>query len=377
MLTLKGDELFFSFPEVHANANVGIDFKRTFRIPDDGREYPLPPGLSAFPVKHVDDFAGKVPPKWSERGGVMLPMYQSEALWIAFHEKPAVGRRSAYPFAIKLTTGKVSVVTGDEYKTRELVEGDYVTVPGQPWVDGYAVEKGKIRQFVATPLGSNQSVEAQVTGKDEHGGLQIEVFPMKAEIYEQRFPYVAPAASAGVYHLRGVSGQSFNLCSTKSAGDDSGYASMDAMSIYHISDAPNRNSSVYLLYEQGAEMSLGAGGLMTQEIFLDKFGFDVWDREHTSRVFVHLANSLVWRQITGHNPPHAPLTAREYERQGLPWFKHYGDGTAALKGSEKLAGVKTVAAMGMATGNQLLPENTSVQVPGVVHVPGMVKDGAW
>lgn len=33
------------FPEVHRDAALTIDFQRTLRIPDDGQDYPLPPGL--------------------------------------------------------------------------------------------------------------------------------------------------------------------------------------------------------------------------------------------------------------------------------------------------------------------------------------------
>jgi hypothetical protein len=36
--------------------------------------------------------------------------------------------------------------------------------PEQPWLDGFAIEKGVIRQFVAIPLGNGYSVEEQVTG---------------------------------------------------------------------------------------------------------------------------------------------------------------------------------------------------------------------
>jgi len=75
-------QLAFQFPEVHKKAVCHIDFQRTLRIPDDNREYPLPPGLGRFPVEHVDDFADKLPGTWQAHGGVFIPMYQSEALWI-------------------------------------------------------------------------------------------------------------------------------------------------------------------------------------------------------------------------------------------------------------------------------------------------------
>lgn len=56
MIELKRNQLIFSFPEVHPGARLTVEFQRTLRIPDDGRTYPLPPGLGRFPLQHVDDF---------------------------------------------------------------------------------------------------------------------------------------------------------------------------------------------------------------------------------------------------------------------------------------------------------------------------------
>jgi hypothetical protein len=84
MIELENDALVFSFPEVHPDATLRVEFQRTLRIPDDGRDYPLPPGLGEFPLRHVDDFHERVPERWLQHGGVMLPMYQSEAMWLNF-----------------------------------------------------------------------------------------------------------------------------------------------------------------------------------------------------------------------------------------------------------------------------------------------------
>jgi len=151
MIELKRDELVFKFPDVHRKAEVRVNFQRTLRIPDDGNDYPLPAGLGRFPVRHVDDFGERVPSRWSEHGGVMLPMYQSEALWLNF--------AGDYPFALKIAAGKINAVS----------------------------EKGFIRQFVAMPLGSGYSAEEQITGEAEHGGIQIIAYPMRREVYERRF----------------------------------------------------------------------------------------------------------------------------------------------------------------------------------------------
>ena len=104
MLTVQNDKLAFQFPEVHPDAVCKIEFQRTLRLPDDNREYPLPPGLGRFPLSHVDDYAHKIPAQWVEHGGVFLPMAQAEAMWVRFS--------SDYPFAVKIAAGKVNAVSG-------------------------------------------------------------------------------------------------------------------------------------------------------------------------------------------------------------------------------------------------------------------------
>ena len=80
MIALQNDLSHFAFPEVHDEARCTIAFKRTFRIPDDGKDYPLPPGLGRFPLRHLDDAAERLPAQWRRRGGVTLPMHQAEAM---------------------------------------------------------------------------------------------------------------------------------------------------------------------------------------------------------------------------------------------------------------------------------------------------------
>ena len=143
MIELQNDQLRVSFPEVHRKACCAISFQRTLRIPDDNRTYPLPAGLGRFPLHHVDDFANNVPRQWLEHGGVLLPMYQSEALWIHFSD------RSDYPFAIKIAAGKIDAVSGGDWMPGlARSPQNYLVMPDQPWLDGFSVQKGLIRQFV-------------------------------------------------------------------------------------------------------------------------------------------------------------------------------------------------------------------------------------
>ena len=80
MIVLENDRLEVLCPEVHEDAHCSITFQRTLRIPDDGKDYSLPPGLDRFPLRHVDDYAPRLPEEWRRRGGVVTPMHQAEAL---------------------------------------------------------------------------------------------------------------------------------------------------------------------------------------------------------------------------------------------------------------------------------------------------------
>ena len=139
MITLENDQLVFRFADVHEDAWCTIQFQRTLRIPDDDKDYPLPPGLGYFPLRHLDDYARRIPEAWLNRGGVILPMYQAEAMWLYFSG-------NGYPFAVKVATGKICAVTGDEWRSQlNRDPQDYMVIPNQPWLDGYCVEDGVIR----------------------------------------------------------------------------------------------------------------------------------------------------------------------------------------------------------------------------------------
>ncbi len=118
------------------------------------------PGLGRFPIRHVDDFARQVPTEWLKRGGVVLPMYQSEAMWLLFDSDSIEERCAEYPFAVKIAAGKRCAVSGEAWREGlQRDPQDYLVIPKQPWLDGFVVEKGIIRQFVAMPLGSGYTLK--------------------------------------------------------------------------------------------------------------------------------------------------------------------------------------------------------------------------
>ena len=97
----------------------------------------------------------------------MLPMYQSEAMWLNFGSHYVPDRAARYPFAVKVATGKVCAVSGETWRNDldRQPKQNYLAIPKQPWLDGYCVEEGLIRQFVAMPLGAGYTAEEQVTGE--------------------------------------------------------------------------------------------------------------------------------------------------------------------------------------------------------------------
>jgi hypothetical protein len=333
MIELKSDKLVVSFPELPQRPSLTIDFQRTLRIPDDDKSYPLPPGLGSFPLRHIDDFTRRVPAGWLQRGGVLLPMWQSEALWLLFRSHYVADRETSYPFAVKVATGKISALTGESWQ-RGLTRNpqDYLVVPQQPWLDGYCVEKGIIRQFVAMPLGEGYSAEEQLTGEAEFGGMQIEVFPMRREVFEQRFPIVPQ---------RFVGGKGDRMLFSLA-----------------LNEPPSCTTA----------MGLAPGGRMRQEIYKDPYSIHDWDTEHGSRCFIHLVNSTTWQTITGQKPPTRPPTAKQYTQAGYPWFDYYDAELKALNGSPTLASLKSVKAKGQEKGIASLPENDSVSVSNLVNL---------
>jgi hypothetical protein len=135
---------------------------------------------------------------------------------------------------------------------------------------------------------------------------------------------------------------------------------LDELVDAHLLDSGIRYSLAPCTVMDDAAMGLGAGGTMRQEIFKDTQNFSDWDLSVSSRCFVHLCNSLMWRQVTGNNPPHPPFTAKEYKRAGIPWFDYYRDDLSALAGSTVVDKVKSVFALGQTKGEKPLPDNSSI-----------------
>jgi len=346
MLTLDNKKLVFSFPEVHPDAICEIDFRRTLRLPDDNKVYPLPPGLGKFPLVHTEDYLHSTPQAWQKYGGVMMPMYQSEAMWICFNSP------KTYPFAIKIAAGKINAVTGKQWdNSLKRDPQDYLAIPEQPWIDGFHTSDNMVRQFIAMPLGQGFSAEEQITGKAEFGGIQIIVYPMKARNFER---FIEEESLAKIHALEAIR----------------------LKNMYE--KAPEVISNSYIA-QGGAfpNMGLAPGGRITQKIFKDPHNLTDYDTTVSSRCFVQLVNSEQWQDITNSEPPTVPFTAQDYEDAGLPWFDYYSE-SKTLKAGNILSSLKGTASKWLDKNEKELDNNQSISTKKVIKIKeNQVNDGDW
>ncbi len=386
----SGSALKFSFPDLHPQATSIITFRRTLRIPDDGKIYPLPPDLGAFPIEQIENHKERVSGKMAERGGVAIPLYQSEALWVRFTGSHVSDHGAQWPMAVKIAAGKRSAVTG-KFWGKTLEKDDYIVIPIQPWIDGFMDLSGVIRQFVAAQLGQGFTVEEQLSKEAVFGGIQIEVFPMKKEEFFKCFP---KREMKSIVRSAGIRGQILSFGGDEDIQYSTQGAESNSSETWQIGDgpmacaAPAAAASASLtrgIEPRTESLGMAAGGQMKQEIYPDPYGLEVWDTEKSERVFVHLLNSMTWQTVTGKAPPTAPRTAADYARHGLPWYEVYRDGPA-LGGTAETAQIKSVAQLAEEKGYSILPENESVNTGHVVGVklppvppknPNEVKDGNW
>ncbi|TQJ91830.1 hypothetical protein [Streptomyces sp. SLBN-31] len=330
---------------------VAVRFVRTLRLPETGT-HPLPPGLGEFPVRRVADYPDTAPEAWRARGGVMLPVYLREAMWLSF-------AGTVEPAALQVGVGKVCAVSGRPWSDRlSRKPQNYVVLPRQPWLDGINSGKGTVRQFVAVPLGLGATVEGQVTGEEVWGGVQLQSFPLRERKLAE---------------WREAERRRAELARTRAAAPGGGFG-MAAMPM--AAPAPGA-APAPAAARAPAAMGLGVGGSMRQEVYRDDRPLDDWSEQPAGRVFVHLVTPPEWRRITGEAPPPSPVDRAAYTRAGLPWYDYYDQDAQDLSPTDTLEAVKPVGDWLGADHDPWQPP-TPPQVKPLKDAPGKpVEDGDW
>ncbi|MET9913678.1 hypothetical protein ABZZ74_44215 [Streptomyces sp. NPDC006476] len=324
---------------------AAVRFMRTLRLPETGT-HPLPPGLGQFPVRRIADYPDTVPEQWRARGGVMLPVYLREAMWLSFYG-------TAEPAALQVGVGKVCAVSGEPWSDRlSRNPQNYLVLPRQPWLDGINSGKGTVRQFVAVPLGLGATVEGQVTGEEVWGGVQLQSFPLSGpKLVEWREAERRRARASRRLTTLGGYGAAMPMAAAPPPAPGAAPAA--------------------------AAMGLGVGGSMRQEVYEDDRPLSDWAEEPAGRVFVHLVTPPEWRRITGEAPPPSPVDRAAYTRAGLPWFDYYDQDAADLAPTDTLEAVKPVGDW-LGDDHEPWQPPTPHQVQQLGDAPGKpVQDGDW
>lgn len=320
-----------------------ISFHRTLRVPEDGKDYPLPAGLGAFPIHRVEDYASTVPSDWLKEGGFFIPLYQKEALFLQFEGQ------SWHPSIAKVCVGKINAISGKEYSERISSSAqDYVVIPSQKWLDGIASGEGTVNQFVAMPLGQGYTIEAQITDEEKFGGFQILAF----EAIDGRFPDRDPDVDM---RIRGHEEEK-----RKRRASPEG---LHASSLPEVSLRLGSSPSLYSAPQYPADVSMGvaAGGSIKQQIHKDTYGLGSWEIKKKRSVTIHIVNSLAYKAITGNEPPQSPITAEQYKAAKIPWYHHYDETIQPVKPSsafKRILGIASIDARRGISSNEKINQLT-------------------
>ncbi|WP_415953019.1 hypothetical protein [Streptomyces sp. KLOTTS4A1] len=365
---MSGTEVRIDGDRLRLPGGVCVQFMRTLRLPETGT-HALPPGLGSFPLRRVTDFPDTAPTEWLERGGVMLPVYLREAMWLAFGG-------STEPAALQVGVGKVCAVSGKPWRNElKRHPQNYVVLPRQPWLDGINSGKGTVRQFVAVPLGLGATVEGQVTGEEQWGGVQLQSYPLTDAALERwreeqrRLAAERTRMRSGGYGMMpGPGAAPMHQAAPASApGPMGGGGPRFAASAKARSARP----------AAAPAMGLGVGGSMRQEVYTDERPASDWSEAPAARVFVHLVTPPEWRRITGEAPPRSPVDRAAYTRAGLPWFDYYDEDGSDLAPTDTLEGVKPVGDW-LGDDHEPWEEPKPGQVKPLGDAPGKpVTDGDW
>jgi hypothetical protein len=356
--------------------SVEVQFERTLRVPNDGKTYNLPPGLGSFDLTSVTKHWKSVPAKWLADGGVFLPIYQREAMWLRFSGDQAL---------LRVAAGDINAISGKKWSgtsgaMQTAAAQDYCVLPHQPWLDGFRSGPEHVSQFVAMPVGRGYTVEEQVTGGSS-GGMLLEVIPL----FEHReAAFVVSASTEPVSdilrtpkELGLVPGTILHCTLPDTYRDPTLQEYVEELREYADipADRPlflqvtysdrcdhgmkytriQKESTLHLVLRLrgggcSETMGLAMGGKIKQNIYKDKDAvhrFADYDRVMTVRV--HMLNSVAYQQVTGGPMPPTPVSYDTYVSHNFPMFDIYKE-PEGIPASDVFRNVKHVQALDDARG---------------------------
>ncbi|KIJ04488.1 hypothetical protein PAXINDRAFT_22224 [Paxillus involutus ATCC 200175] len=238
--------------------------------------------------------------------------------------------------------------------------------------------------------GNNYTVEEQITGQANTGGIQFDVFPLRDSAFVVKAKgtevHLARHMTPAELHLK--KGDSLIISRYSGNGGFShvlGQGSSWSLARFQ----PDLNGTIWLkaTYSSGqfpdflesCELTLGvgnrgicgssegtaqserwfargsvglaAGGHITQRIYADTQSPRMYDEEKGHRFHVYIITPEAWEIITGVLPPISPVSEETYKMHNIPWYQLADDHLPVLPlpASNPLSGVKSVAQLDAAS----------------------------
>lgn len=169
-----------------------VDVHKTDVVSVDDLAHSLPPSRGIFDGFKVADY--NCPPEWS-KDGFFIPVEENQPMWFDF-------RRNHDECACLPSVQRLNPVTGEpadlEAGITKDPEQNYLVLPEQLWLDGYAKD-GKVYQFMVTKEGIGLAVSETVLPKHMQDSHAIAFVFYRAKHPKPRDPVVNNHYSYGPY----------------------------------------------------------------------------------------------------------------------------------------------------------------------------------
>jgi hypothetical protein len=306
-----------------------IHFHRTVRV-DPDKTSNLPPSLGHFEIYKVSDFKDQCPADW-EPEGYFLAMHDKEAMWLSFSTE------ENEPVALLVGAGGINAVTGDKLGIK-LAKDNYLVTPPQPWLDGWKGEDGSVFQFVTTEYkaGKGLTVGEQIMGEEcKTGGMGFVVYTAK-----DRETLKAKSKPREVW---GDSDDSTLDYDKEECNYAKGLKLCSFAAPVPASTRPKRDRAIAggqsVNRVACSEVGVGKGGKITQKIYPDPHGLEVWKTSPDRMMAVYLIDGVSFTQITGKPMPPMPKDVMDYIGK---WYGLHDKEEKDVAGTDKFTGLATV-----------------------------------
>lgn len=318
-----------------------VTLHRTVRVAL-GETSNLPPSLGEFPIYKVSDYRNTCPSQW-EDNAVFVAMHDKEALWMSFEVK-SKSKNNSYryepsaPLAVLVGAGGINALSGEKLGTK-LEKDNYLVTPPQPWLDGWKDKDGTVYQFVTTEYqkGEGKTIGEQIMGAEcKTGGIGIAVFEAKepekliSQSHPSQWKGGGPCGQSIMQFAAGTS--NLECLASNDADYDYEEKTSGGLELCSLSEGRGRKQRKVM------EMGVGKGGKITQKIYSDPHGLEVWKDQPESAVAVYLVNAEQFSEITGHAMPPLPKSVENYHGT---WFGLHDKTESDIAGTDVFTGLAT------------------------------------